>query len=117
MSVTETQATIETDNKHDERCFRAHSWFVRQLVPAQVHREVILHQALLHHVVEDRLSPRGSQAGEGQTQNTVSLHVSHEGSLALAQSKRLVRHLDTSNLTRMNCRQFFKVFYMVEECG
>lgn len=66
---------------------------------AQVHREeVLVDQALLHHVVEDGCSAGSGQAWVCQAQDAISTHVLHEGSLALAQAKDLVCHSKPTHL-------------------
>lgn len=68
-------------------------------VPAQVDREQGLrNQSLVNHVVKDGHHVVSGNALEGQSQDAISLHVSHEGSLCLAKSKHLVGHSDAAHL-------------------
>lgn len=68
-------------------------------VPAQVDGEQRLgHEFLLHHTIEDGHDVVRGNGLEGQTQDAISQHVGHEGSLCLAQSKHLIGHRDAANL-------------------
>lgn len=78
-------------------------------VPAQVDREHWLgHQTLLDHVVEDRHDVVRGNGLEGQSQDAISRHGSHESSLALADSKHLVGDRDAAHLhIRHSCQSQF----------
>ena len=68
-------------------------------VRAQVDTEELLrHQVLLHHVLEDRHHLVSSKGLEGKSQDTIRLHVGHEGSLGLTEPKHLVGHRNSTNL-------------------
>lgn len=78
-------------------------------VPAQVDGEHGLrHQSFTDHVVEDRHDIVRGNGLEGQSQDAISHHVSHEGSLCLANSKHLVGHGDAAHLdTQDSCQSQF----------
>lgn len=71
-----------------------------QHLRGQVDGEKVLgHQALAHHVVKNRGSARGGDAGEGQPQEAIKGRLGKEGAgLRQAQPKHLVRDLDVPNL-------------------
>lgn len=75
--------------------------------------EVLVHQALAHHVVKDGDGPRRGDAGEGQPQDAVKGVVGQKGArLLLAEADGLVADLDVSNLGRekkgTRCAAFWK---------
>lgn len=78
-------------------------------VPAQVDGEQGLrHQTLADHPVKDGHDVVRGDGLEGQSQDAISLHVSHEGSLSAANSKHLVGHSDAAHLdTQDNCQSQF----------
>ena len=68
-------------------------------VPAQVDGEHGLrHKSLTDHVVKDRHNIVRGNRLEGQSQDTISLHVSHVWSLCLANAEHLFGHRQTTNL-------------------
>lgn len=83
--------------------------FHPESTPCQVDREQGLgHQALIDHAVEDRHDIVRGNGLEGQSQDTISSHVSHEGSLCLTQSKHLIGHRDAAHLdTQDSCLSQF----------
>lgn len=75
------------------------TYFHPASVPAQVDGERGLrHQSLLDHVVKDRHNIVSSNGLESQSQDAISNHVSHEGSLCAANAKHLVLHGDAAHL-------------------
>ncbi len=75
-------------------------------IPAQVDREIGLrHQSLVDHVFKDRYDVVRSNGLESQSQDAISSHASHEGSLCLAKSNHLFGHRDTAHLdTHDSCQ-------------
>lgn len=79
------------------------------LVPAQVDGEQGLgNKSLLDHVVKDRHNIVRGDALEGQPQDAIGCHLSHERSFCLADPKHLVWHRDASHLyTQDSCQSQF----------
>ena len=74
----------------------AKQWFSLRI---QVHgEEILVDQALLHHVVKQGCSTGNRNGWVSQAQNAISTHELHVGSLSLAQAKDLVFHSDPTHL-------------------